>query len=96
MEITTLSWIRNSSIIEGIYISQRQYTLDLLEETGCCASKPAQYPLDPSCKASNFDGAPFTDRTHYRRLIGRLIYLNINQPNITYVINRLSQFVTSP
>lgn len=85
-----------SRSLEGIYISQRQYALDLLEETCFLASKPTQYPMEPSCKTSNFDGASLTDPTRYRRLIGRLMYLNITQPDITYAVNHLSQFVSNP
>ena len=32
----------------------------------------------------------------YRRLIGNLLYLNITQPNITFVVHRLSQFMAKP
>lgn len=41
---------------EGIFISQRKYTLDLLKETGKLGCKPANTPLEPNWKY-NEDGA---------------------------------------
>lgn len=52
--------------------------------------------MDPKLKTSNFHGAPISDPSQYRRLIGRLLYLTITRPDIAYAVNRLSQFVTNP
>lgn len=81
---------------QGIFISQRQYALKLLEDIGNLVAKPIQYPMDPACKTSNFEGIPLHDPASYRRLIGQLMYLTITCPDITYFVNRLSQFVTNP
>ncbi|XP_023735653.2 uncharacterized mitochondrial protein AtMg00810-like [Lactuca sativa] len=70
---------------QGIFLSQRQYALKLLEDTDKLAAKPVQYPMEPACKTSNFEGLPLQDPASYRRLIGRLMYLTITRPDITYV-----------
>ncbi|KAK6120356.1 hypothetical protein DH2020_045902 [Rehmannia glutinosa] len=41
-------------------------------------------------------GTPLTDPNHYRRLIGRLMYLNFTRPDLTFAVQQLSQFVNSP
>ncbi|XP_052624956.1 uncharacterized mitochondrial protein AtMg00810-like [Lactuca sativa] len=81
---------------QGIVVSQRKYTLDLLQDTGKLATKTTGYPMDPKLKISNFNGDPLDDPAQYRRLIGRLMYLTITRPDITYAVHRLSQYITYP
>lgn len=80
----------------GIFISQRQYVLKLLEDMGLLAAKPCVQPMDPKSQYHDFEGEFLCDDTQYRRLIGRLLYLTITRPDITYAVNRLSQFLTKP
>ncbi|CAJ2647171.1 unnamed protein product [Trifolium pratense] len=81
---------------QGITISQRKYCLDLLEDTGLLASKPVSTPLDPFVKLHKDNGEPHIDITEYRRLIGRLLYLNTTRPDITLATQQLSQFLNAP
>lgn len=37
-----------------------------------------------------------TNKTSYQRLIGKLIYLIATKPDITFTVNKLSQFMQSP
>lgn len=53
-------------------------------------------PMDPNIKLNDTDGTPLYDISQYRRIIGRLMYLTISRPDITYAINRLSQFMADP
>lgn len=41
-------------------------------------------------------GSPLEDVSKYRRLIGRLLYLCITRPDITFVVHKLSQYVSKP
>ncbi|CAA7015851.1 unnamed protein product [Microthlaspi erraticum] len=75
---------------KGISICQRKYTLELLEETGMLACKPSSIPMDPSLKlALDSDEPVLEDITPYRRLVGKMMYLTITRPHITYAVNRL-------
>ena len=52
--------------------------------------------MEPDIKLSQHDGELLSHPTSYRSLIGKLIYLTITRPNISYAINRLSQFLQEP
>lgn len=81
---------------KGVHICQRHYALELLKETGTLGSKPRTTPLDPGLKLSKEYGDMLPDPTVYRKLIGKLIYLTITRPDITFAVNRLSQFMDKP
>ena len=81
---------------EGICLSQRNYTLSLLEDTGFADSKPASLPMDPNLKLNTVDGEPLPDDGQYRRMIGRLLYLTISRPDIAFAVNKLSQYMSAP
>ena len=38
----------------------------------------------------------FEDANHYRRLLGKLIYLTVTRPDIVYAVSVLSQFMQEP
>ncbi|KAG6427230.1 hypothetical protein SASPL_111472 [Salvia splendens] len=80
----------------GIFISQHKYALDLVTDAGLLGCKLASTPMD-STKQLHLDaGEPLDDPTVYRRLIGRLVYLCITRPDITFAVNKLSQFLSKP
>jgi len=81
---------------KGISISQRKYCLDLLNSSGPLASKPTTTPLDTSIKLHQDNSKSFADVSCYKRLIGRLLYLNTTKPNITLATQQLSQFLHAP
>ncbi|XP_038896527.1 uncharacterized mitochondrial protein AtMg00810-like [Benincasa hispida] len=80
----------------GISISQRHYTLQILEVVGLLGAKPMNVSMDPNVKLRNFDQDLLSDPSSYRRLIGRLIYLTISRLDIVSSVNKLSQFVAKP
>jgi hypothetical protein len=60
--------------------------LDLLSETGTLDARPVDTPMDSSMKLDVDSGDVFKGTEHYQRLVGKLIYLNITCPDITYVV----------
>ncbi|TXG69580.1 hypothetical protein EZV62_004515 [Acer yangbiense] len=68
----------------------------LLEDTGYLDCKPTSVPMDPKLTLSSIDGDLIPDVTHYRRLVGRLLYLTLSRPDITFAVHRLTQFLSQP
>jgi hypothetical protein len=81
---------------QGIFVNQRKYTLELLQDSGFLAAKPVNIPFNPTTKLSSTDGAPLDDPSSYRRLIGRLLYLTHTRPDLSFSVQHLSQFVAKP
>jgi hypothetical protein len=79
-----------------ISISQRKYALEILEDSGVLGAKPVLFPMDSNLKLSRGDGELIDDPSSYQRLIGRLVYLTITRPDLSYSVQLLSQFMDSP
>ncbi|KAJ0615983.1 putative RNA-directed DNA polymerase [Helianthus annuus] len=81
---------------EGMVLSQRKYTLDILEDVGMTGCRPSSFSMEQNLKLDMCDKEPRVDANQYRRLIGRLLYLQATRPDIAYAVNILSQFVNYP
>ncbi|CAN6458627.1 unnamed protein product [Victoria cruziana] len=69
----------------GLTISQRKYTLELLKETGKIRCRRITTLVENNHKMSK-----------YQRLVGKLIYLTLTRPDITFAVNVVSQFMHAP
>ncbi|XP_061350948.1 secreted RxLR effector protein 161-like [Gastrolobium bilobum] len=60
------------------------------------ACKPVDTPMDPTIKLLPGQGEPLSDPGRYRRLIGKLNYLTVTRPDISFAVSVASQFLDSP
>jgi hypothetical protein len=86
--------VRRSS--DGLFLSQRQYAVDLLQRAGMSECHPTATPVDARAKLSASDGAPVKDPTEYRSLAGALQYLTLTRPELAYAVQQVCLFMHDP
>lgn len=63
---------------------------------GLLGAKPIGFPLDQNHRLPLANRTPFRETECYRRLVGRLIYLYVTRPELSYCIHMLAQFMQKP
>jgi len=81
----------------GLLLSQRRYITDLLTRLNMLDAKPVLTPI-PSSASTIFllSGSPLQNPTVYREVVGSLQYLSLTRPDVSFAVNKLSQFMRSP
>ncbi|KAI3719915.1 hypothetical protein L6452_20821 [Arctium lappa] len=88
--------IEVTRVPEGLVLSQRKYILDIFDDCGMQGCRPCSFPIEQNLKLDKGEKDPKIDASQYRRIIGRLLYLQATRPDIAYTVNLLSQFVADP
>ena len=77
----------------GLLPSQQKYVLDLLSKYNMLDSKPVFIPLDVGTSLTTNDGIASVNATMYRQVIGGLQHLWMTRLDISFAVNKLSQFM---
>jgi hypothetical protein len=80
----------------GLFLSQQKYIRDLLVRTCMEGAKKVGTPLITIGSLVLKDGTPPANATAYRSVIGALQYLNLTRPDISFAVNKVSQFMHCP
>ncbi|XP_070005641.1 uncharacterized protein [Nicotiana sylvestris] len=88
--------LKVSSHPNGYVMHQNKYTSNLLDELKCSHFSSVVTPLDPSIKLFVDQGDLLPDPSIYRRLVGKLNFLQHTRSDIAYSVYHLSQFLQSP
>ncbi|KAG8474566.1 hypothetical protein CXB51_031309 [Gossypium anomalum] len=82
---------------QGLLLSQRKYIQELLNKTGMTDAAATPTPMVGNPKLVASDGSqPFADGHLYRSTVGMLQYLYITRPDLSFYVNKLSQYMNSP
>ncbi|KAK1617826.1 hypothetical protein QYE76_023343 [Lolium multiflorum] len=80
----------------GLFLSQRQYALDILQRAGMSDCHPSPTPVDTSSKLSASDGDLLPDATDYRSIVGGLQYLTLTRPDLSYAVQQACLHMHAP
>ena len=72
---------------DGLYITQVKYAPKLLSGAGLTDSKTVDTPVELNAHLTPSGGKSLSNPSLYRRLVGRLVYLTVTRPNISYDVH---------
>ena len=81
---------------KGLLSSQQKYVIDLLSKHNMLGSKPVSTSLVVGTSLTAHDGTASVNATKYHQVVGGLQHLQMTRPDISFVMNKLSQFMLAP
>ncbi|GJX53201.1 retrovirus-related pol polyprotein from transposon TNT 1-94 [Tanacetum coccineum] len=80
----------------GIFINQSKYALESLRKYGMESSDPMDTPMVEKSKLDEDTQGKAVDPTHYRGMVGTLMYLTVSRPDLTFVVCMCAQYQAKP
>ena len=87
--------IEDHHTLQGLFLSQSKYALDILEWASMVDCKPVSTPMVVGQHLSS-NGSPYADLTHFCSIVGALQYLTITCPDLAHSVNTMCQFMHAP
>jgi hypothetical protein len=85
-----------TSTPDNLILSQQRYILDLLKKSNMSGAKPIKTPMSTTHTLSLLSSDTLPYPSPYRSLIGALQYFSLTHPDISFAINKVSQFMHQP
>nr|GEW19892.1 retrovirus-related Pol polyprotein from transposon TNT 1-94 [Tanacetum cinerariifolium] len=80
----------------GIFLNQSKYALESLKKYGMKTSDPVDTPMVEKSKMDEDPQGKAIDPTHYRRMVGTLMYLTASRPDLTFVVCMCARYQAKP
>ena len=95
-EVKNFLGIEVTKTEQGIHLNQTTYIKELLAKLKMQDAKGIPTPMLSSPQLSKSVGNPTPDGKLYRSTVGALQYATISRPDISYSVNKVSQYMASP
>ncbi|GJS10883.1 retrovirus-related pol polyprotein from transposon TNT 1-94 [Tanacetum coccineum] len=80
----------------GIFLNDSKYALESLKKYGMESSDPVDTPTVEKSKLDEDTQGKAVDPTHYRRMIGTLMYLTASRLNLTFAVRMCARYQANP
>ncbi|GJY09897.1 retrovirus-related pol polyprotein from transposon TNT 1-94 [Tanacetum coccineum] len=80
----------------GIFLNQSKYALESLKKYGMESNDPVDTPMVEKSKLDEDTQGKAIDPTHYRGMIGTLMYLTSSRPDLTFVVCMCARYQAKP
>ena len=91
-ELTYFLGLQVKQTNSGIYINQAKYARNLVKRFGLDNAAHAKTPMAANAKLTNDSSSESVDVTLYRSMIGCMLYLTANRPDIAFSVGVCSRF----
>nr|GEU62176.1 hypothetical protein [Tanacetum cinerariifolium] len=80
----------------GVFINQSKYALESLKKYGFESCDPVDTPMVEKSKLDEDKEGEAVDSSHYRGMIGTLLYLTASRPDLQFAIYMCAQYQAPP
>ncbi|GJR51929.1 retrovirus-related pol polyprotein from transposon TNT 1-94, partial [Tanacetum coccineum] len=80
----------------GIFLNQSKYALESLKKYGMESSDPVDTLMVEKSKLDEDPQGKAVDPTHYRGMVGTLMYLTASRPDLTFVVCMCARYQEKP
>ncbi|GKC12661.1 retrovirus-related pol polyprotein from transposon TNT 1-94 [Tanacetum coccineum] len=80
----------------GIFINQSKYALGSLKKYGMESSDPVDTPMVEKSKLDEDPHGKAVDPTHYRGMVGTLMYFTASRPDLTFAVCMCAWYQAKP
>ncbi|GJR73687.1 retrovirus-related pol polyprotein from transposon TNT 1-94 [Tanacetum coccineum] len=80
----------------GIFLNQLKYALESLKKYGMESNDPVDTPMVEKSKLDEDPQGKAVDPTHYRGMVGTLMYLTVSRPDITFYVCMCARYQAKP
>ena len=80
----------------GIFLSQSKYAKNLMKKFGLESASSVRTPMSPNVKLTVDLLGKSVDSSLYRSMIGSLLYLTANRPDISYSVGVCARYQANP
>ncbi|GJW12340.1 reverse transcriptase domain-containing protein [Tanacetum coccineum] len=87
---------RFHKVPEVFFLNQSKYALESLKNYGMKSSDPVDTPMMEKSKLDEDSQGKAVDPTHYRGMVGTLMYLTASRPDLTFVVCMCARYQAKP